>query len=457
MKKLSNRTWLATLLVIALLIGTGTIVFRYFKYSEQWYSYRDKTPVYSGDTFLCGRIYDRSKILLLDATKGRQYPEDEALRRATVHLLGDVQGNIPDYLMSYYRDEMNSFNLFDGGKPPEDAVLRLTVSSQVQKVALEALGERKGTVGVYNYRTGEILCMVSTPCFDPLNPSEVDDSGAYEGAYINRFLHAIYTPGSTFKLVTAAAAISEIKDLDERTFTCNGYWDIAGDRLFCNSVHGEISFDQALTKSCNVTFAQLSLELGKERLMKYAQTIGIDRSLEFDGLKTKEGSVDLSEAGDYDTAWAGVGQYTDSINPCQFMTFMGAIANGGIAAQPYLVESTYSEGTETYKAGLRYGNRILSAEVAERLALSMREAVVNGYGEWQFPRLYIGAKTGTAEQDGGKAANGLFAGFVQEENYPLAFVVVVEEGGSGGGAGIPVINKVLNACIAALDTDGKEN
>ena len=133
MKRLSNRTWLAALLAFALLVGLSTIVFRYVQYADQWYAQREVAQVYSGGTFLCGRIYDRSEQLLLDATNGRQYPEDKALRRATVHLLGDVQGNIPAYLMTYYRDEMNSFNLFDGGTPSDDAALRLTVSGYVQK------------------------------------------------------------------------------------------------------------------------------------------------------------------------------------------------------------------------------------------------------------------------------------------------------------------------------------
>lgn len=457
MKKLSNRTWMATLLAVLLVVGVGVIVYRYAKYSEEWYNHRDSVPLYSEDKFLCGQIYDRSGILLLDATAGRQYPDDEALRRATIHLLGDVQGNIPDYIMAYYRDEMNAFNLFDGGTPPEDAALHLTVSSHVQKAALEALGERKGTVGVYNYKTGEILCMVSTPCFDPLNPTEVDDSEAYEGAYVNRFLHAAYTPGSTFKLVTAAAAISEWEDLGERKFLCEGTWKLDDNEVVCNAVHGEINFSQALTQSCNVAFAQISAELGKECLTQYAQMAGIDQSLEFDGLETKVGNFDLSEASEYSAAWAGVGQYTDTINPCQFMTFMGAIANGGISAQPYLVESAYSNGMDTYKARLRYGERMLKANVAERLALSMHEAVVNNYGEYKFAGLYAGAKSGTAEQDGEKAANALFAGFVRDEHYPLAFVVIVEEGGSGSVAGGEVISQVLNACVAAMDTDEKEN
>jgi peptidoglycan glycosyltransferase len=269
-------------------------------------------------------------------------------------------------------------------------------------------------------------------------------------------VHAAYTPGSVFKLVTAVAAISEFADLDERRFVCDGSWQIGENTVICNSVHGEIDFDEAIAKSCNVTFAQLSTELGKERLTKYAKAAGIEQSLEFDGLKTKAGSFDLTDAGEYAVAWSGVGQYTDSINPCQFMTFVGAIANGGIAAQPYLVESTYCGGTETYKARLRYGSRLMDAEVANRLVLSMHEAVVNNYGEDRFPaQLYVGAKSGTAEQDGEKAANALFVGFTRNENFPLAFIVVIEEGGSGSGEGVPVISRVLQACVAAMETEEK--
>ena len=455
MKKLSNRAWVAYLLVAVLCVGMGVIVFRYAKDADEWYANRDKGPIYTAEKFLCGRIYDRSEILLLDGMKGRQYPEDEALRRATLHLLGDVQGNIPDYLISYYREEMNAFNLFDGGTPPEDAAMHLTVSSHVQKAALDALGDRKGTVGVYNYKTGEILCMVSTPCFDPLNPGEVDDSEAYEGVYVNRFIHGSYTPGSIFKLVTAMAAIAELEDLWERTYLCEGTCEVGGKDVACEKTHGEVNFSQALTKSCNIFFARLAVELGRDCLTRYALAIGIDQSVVFDGLTTAQGHFDVSDADEHSVGWAGAGQYTDSINPCQYMIFMGAIANGGIAAQPYLVESTFSNGTETYKAHLRYGERMLRADVAERLAVVMHEAVLNNYGEENFAGLYAGAKSGTAEKDGEETANALFAGFVRDEQYPLAFVVVIENGGSGSEGGIPVIRQVLNACVAAMDTDEK--
>ena len=101
--------------------------------------------------------------------------------------------------------------------------MMLTVSADVQRTALAALDGRKGTVGVYNYKTGEILCAVSSPTYDPDDVPDVEGNPeTYEGVYVNRFLHATYTPGSVFKLVTAAAALDEIPDIGSRTFTCEG-------------------------------------------------------------------------------------------------------------------------------------------------------------------------------------------------------------------------------------------
>lgn len=457
MNKLAKRAWTAMLLAIVLLAGTVTIVVRYFRDSEDWYLHSSNAQVYTNGVLNSGMIYDRSGILLLDATDGRSYPDDEMLRRATLHLLGDTQGNIPDYIMEYYSDELTGYDLFNGAKSADDTSMELTVSAQVQKAALDALAGQKGTVGVYNYKTGEILCMVSTPSFDPENPSEVDDSEAYEGAYINRFLHASYTPGSTFKLVTAVAAISEMEDLSERTFQCGGSCIIDGEVVKCNAEHGEIGFDRALTKSCNVVFAQLAVELGAETLTEYAQKVGIADSLSFDGLKTTAGNFDLEDASEYSVAWAGVGQYTNQINPCQYLTFMGAIANGGKAAMPYLVERIQCGSKQTYAAQTTYGEQVISTEAAQRLTEAMHTAVVDNYGEWNFAGLYAGAKSGTAERGGDLVSNALFAGFVQDENYPLAFIVVVEGGGSGSQTCIPIVSQVLNACVAAMDTDGKEN
>ena len=129
---------------------------------------------------------------------------------------------------------------------------------------------------------------------------------------------------------------------------------------------------------------------------------------------------------------AGIGsdrsQYTDQINPCQYMTYMGAIANGGSAAEPYLVkEVTYGDSVK-YKASTSSTGRLLDSTTADRLADMMHNAVVNVYGEWNFAGLYAGGKSGTAENGGGRLPTLSFAGFLQDSDYPLAFIVVVEEG-----------------------------
>ena len=293
--------------------------------------------------------------------------------------------------------------------------------------------------------------MVSSPTFDPLNVPDVNaDPERYDGVYVNRFLHATYAPGSTFKLVTAAAALSEMDDLQTRTFRCEGSAQIGSETVICNGVHGDVTFEQALAQSCNVAFAQLAQELGPEVLTRYVARIGITDSIAFDGLITKRGHFDLTDATTYEAAWAGVGQYTDQINPCRFMVYMGAIANGGEAALPYLVESVTFGGKEKYSAETETTDRILSRQTADALAEAMHYAVVTNYGEWNFGGLYAGAKSGTAERGEGQAADALFAGFVQDPDYPLAFFVVVEGGGSGSAACTPIVQQVLNACIAAM-------
>ena len=441
------------ILAFALFIGMIVIVGRYFRDSEEWYLHHSNSAVYTNGRLNSGKVYDRTGNLLVDASDGRTYPEDEVLRRSTLHLLGDVEGNVPDYMMDYYSNELTTYDLFNGAQSGQGVTMELTVNAQVQKIAYEALAGRPGTIGVYNYQTGEILCMVSTPTFDPTTPEEVDGSDTYAGAYVNRFFHGSYTPGSIFKLVTGAAAIGEIPDLETRVFHCSGEWITDGIEVTCSGIHNDINFDTALTKSCNVVFAQLAVELGAETLRKYAEQVGVTGSVEFDGFKTAKGAVDLDRVTTNDLAWAGVGQHNDQINPCQYMTYMGAIANGGVSAKPYLVSRIRCGQEETYRAAPTMNAPMLEASVADRLANAMHLAVMNNYGASNFAGLYAGAKSGTAERGPDLPTNALFAGFLQDPQYPLAYVVVVEGGGSGSQTCIPIVNQVLNACVAALDME----
>ena len=442
MNKLAKRAWFAYFLAAAMLVGVLVIVVRYFVNGPDWMPFQND-----------GVIVDRSGTVLMDNTQGRTLADDATVRASMLQILGDNEGYITPYLLNEYGDELAGFNRISGTRHMGggEGRMTLTLSASVQRAALNALNGQHGTVGVYNYKTGEILCMVSSPAYDPWNVPDVEGNPEqYNGVYVNRFLHSAYAPGSTFKLVTAAAALERISDIEDRTFYCEGSAQIGSETVICNGVHGTINFQQALCQSCNVAFAQIADELGADVLTDYAQRFGVTDSLSFDGFVTKSGNFDLSEATAYEAAWAGVGQYTDQINPCQYMTFMGAIANGGQAATPYLVDKvTYGSKTK-YEAKTEMGDKILSASAADILAEMMHYNVVNNYGEWYFSGLYAGAKSGTAERGEGLTSNALLTGFVQSEDYPLAFVVVIEGGGAGSTACTPVIRQVLDACVVAM-------
>ena len=133
------------------------------------------------------------------------------------------------------------------------------------------------------------------------------------------------------------------------------------------------------------------------------------------------------------------------------MTLMGAIANGGVTAAPYLVQQVRYGDSVKYEAQPGNTRRILSEATANRLAEMMHYAVVNNYGEWYFSGLYAGAKSGTAEQGEGEN-DALFAGFIRDPDYPLAFIVIVEGGGAGSSTCTPILKQVLDSCVVELDS-----
>ena len=128
---------------------------------------------------------------------------------------------------------------------------------------------------------------------------------------------------------------------------------------------------------------------------------------------------------------------------------MGVIAGGGEAAEPYLMQSVRVGESTRYEAETRTTGQLLGEQAAAQLTVMMRNDVSGIYGDWQFGGLNVCAKSGTAEIEG-QAAHAMFAGFVQDAAYPLAFVVFVENGGSGSGVAAPIAAKVLAACVQAM-------
>ena len=455
MNRIRRRAWIMLVFMAVLVGGMGFFLAEFSMKGREWVTFKGSPHVYQGSSLVAGQVTDRDGTVLLDTTDGRVYSENRTIRQATLHWLGDRQGNISTAALREYAAAMTGFDPINGvyhyaGAP---GTLELTLSARVQAAALNAMDGRKGTVAVYNYKTGQILCAVSTPTYDPDNVPNIagDTTGIWDGVYLNRFTQVTYPPGSIFKIVTTAAALDSVEGILDMTFTCDSHFEVQGSRVTCESARGEVDLKNALARSCNCAFAQIAQLIGSEKLAGYAEQFGIMNSLSFDGVTTVPGNFDLAGADKVALAWSAIGQYTDMVNPCQYMTFMGAIANGGRSAMPYLVEQVTAGDEVAYKASGTRMEETISPKIAETLTEYMRNNVQTIYGEHNFPGLKVCAKSGTSELGGGKKPNAMFAGFLADEEYPLAFIVVVENGGYGANTCVPILSKVLAECKAVID------
>ena len=455
MNRIRSRAWIMLVFLLALVGGMCFFLYEYAVKGPDWVAFKGSPHIYQGSASVSALVTDRDGTVLMETGTERNYAKDLTLRQSTLHWLGDRQGNIPSTPLRTYAAELIGYDAVNGvyyyGDNP--SVLELTISARIQTAALKAMNGRKGTLAVYNYETGQILCAVSTPTFDPDNVPNIvaDSSGTYEGVYMNRFVQTTYPPGSIFKIVTTAAALDSVEGIRNMTFTCESVYQLQGGRVTCEQAHGTVDLKTAMARSCNCAYAQIAQLIGSEELAEYVRSFGLLDSLSFDGYTTAQGNFDLTGADKVGLAWSAIGQYTDMINPCQYMTFMGAIAAGGRAAQPYLVEKTLVGDKITYQAETTMGESVISPELAKILTEYMRNNVQTIYGAQNFPGLTVCAKSGTSELGGGKTPNAMFSGFVTDAAYPLAFIVVVENGGYGSHTCVPILAAVLAECKAVLD------
>ena len=455
MNRIASRAWVAMVFVMILVAGMVFFLFEFNDNAQDWVLFSGSPHVYSGNKIKNGIVTDQSGVLLVDFSNGRSYAADETLRSAVLHWTGDRSGNISTPALYHYTAQMNGYDLLNGVYSYADAAgeMMLTIDEKVQQTALEAMGDRKGTVAVYNYKTGQILCAVSTPTFDPDNVPDIagDETGRYNGVYVNRFIQSVYIPGSIFKIATTAAALEAIPDIMVQSFVCTGELEIDGGKVTCESSHGKQNLRQAFSNSCNCAYAQITRQIGKEKMAWYIRSFGLTDPVCFDGITTAKGNYDVANATALNFAWSGIGQHTNQINPCAFMTFVGAIAGDGIGAVPHIVEKTSVGDETTYSAKTDKMDRILSGATARVLQELLQNNTQVKYGSDNFPGLTVCAKSGTGEVGGDKKPNAMFTGFVADEKYPLAFIVAVEEGGYGSHTCIPILKEVLDACVEAID------
>ena len=445
MKKIEKRAIMCLLLAFVLLTGVGIFSYRYVAHGDDWASYEGNRDVYNEGDLSKGKLYDTNGTLLMQNTPdGMIFNDDASVRTALMHITGDKDNNISTGANRAFTDELIGYNLINGVYSLNNAGkdVSLTLDANICATAYEALAGRSGTVGVYNYKTGEILCMVSSPTYDPVDPpSEPED-----GVYINRFTSATFVPGSIFKLVTAAAAIENLDDAYTWEINCTGSVSYGGEYAVTDvSAHGTVDLEKALEVSCNCFFGQLAEKLGPDLLEKYTEKAGLMTSYDIDGIKTTEGTFDFPDSG-MNLAWTGIGQWEDMINPCSKMVYMGAIANGGEATHPNIVKPTTFMGKQIDKITTKTTNMIDSTTAAS-LTEMMANNVVSHYGSENFPGLNLCAKSGTAEVGDYKEPHAWFAGFLNDDSNPYAFIVLVENSGYGADVAGAVANTVMQAVV----------
>ncbi|MCR5041457.1 MAG: penicillin-binding protein [Clostridia bacterium] len=437
MKTINKRSWIvvvfsAVMLAVLALLGASMCI------NASDYALNPvNAHLYTRHVLLeAGRVLDRNgKTLAETVDRHRVYPSDLETRKSTLHVVGDPYGYIATGVQTTFRAELSGYSLVRG-VPSEDEQkpdLTLTIDARSCVAARQSLGYNNGTVVVYNYKTGELLCETSAPYYDPENiPGDLlTNTDMYEGVFMNRALRGLYVPGSVFKIVTLCAALENIPDVESRTFFCEGERVLSSGTVICTDHHGEQTLKEAFGNSCNCVFSVLAEEIGAQKLVATAERLGLLSEYEIDRGTVLAGSMDLEDPTDAELCWAGIGQNKTMINPTSMMILCGAIAGGGKAVMPYYVKSVKNDLMSWYSARTKRTDELMSPAIAEKLKEYMYNNGTNYYGSFGLPELNICAKTGTAETGDGKQPHAWLVGFCDDPEHPYAFAAVVENAGSG--------------------------
>jgi peptidoglycan glycosyltransferase len=363
------------------------------------------------------------------------------------------------------------------GKPAQGATVELTINAKAQKAAWDALGDQRGAVVALDPKTGNILAMVSKPAFDP-NVMAAHNSAAVSKARAalladdgrpleNRAIAGrLYPPGSTFKLITAAAALESgtytpdtqvdgpaVLDLPQTDVGLPN--DFAGE---C-APGGKISLIDALKISCNTAFGSVGLDLGDQALRTQAEKFGFGKALSVPLTVTP--STFPAQLSPPQVAQSAIGQFDVRVTPLQMAMVSAAIANGGRLMKPNLISRVLAPDFSVMSKPVPEQLEQSVSEETARALTQMMETVVNSPGgtgsRAQIDGVVVAGKTGTAEQGtraNPKPPNAWFTAFAPADAPQVAVAVVVDDGGtlgdaaSGGRVAAPIAKKVMEAVIS---------
>jgi peptidoglycan glycosyltransferase len=332
--------------------------------------------------------------------------------------------------------------------------LTLTVDANLQRLADTALGNQKGVVLVLQPATGAVLAMVSKPYFDPntLDQHWQTLSTDANRVLLNRATQAVYPPGSTFKLVTASAALETGAVTPTTQFTCIGDWVVEGYHISCENpqIPTQLDFQRALELSANAIFAQVAYHLGAATLTSYAAKFGFGEAPPIGLLVTP------SQLKDATAAWTGpllastgFGQGQLEVTPLQLALVVDAVANQGTIMEPYLVATaTTPGGAVVFQHEAQPWRRAISSGTATTLTTMLVGVVANGSGfNASIPGVQVAGKTGTAQVGGGQQPHAVFVSFAPAVHPVVEVVVLVENAGEGATVAAPIARTLMEAVL----------
>ncbi|MVA74785.1 penicillin-binding protein 2 [Auraticoccus sp. F435] len=352
------------------------------------------------------------------------------------------------------------------GRTPQGASITTTINPEAQRAAAEALGDRKGAVVALDPRTGAVLALVSHPSYDP-NAIASHDIGEADQAYTqlaededrplaNRAAREIYPPGSTFKLVTAAAALEAGWEPDTETDSPDrlqlpGTETYLPNQTDCGG--DEVTLDQALQVSCNTAFANLGVELGADALREQAEAFGFEtRHLaDLNGVASRF----PENPDDAQTALSAIGQFEVAASPLQMAMVAAGIANDGVVMEPYLVDQVRAPNLSVLRQTRPQElGRAMSAENAAKLQQMMVDVVEEGTGaNARLDGVEVGGKTGTAQTDLERNPYAWFVSAAPMDDPQVAVAVFIEDADiarndiAGGRLAAPIARAVTQAVV----------
>ncbi|MEW2165141.1 penicillin-binding transpeptidase domain-containing protein [Streptomyces sp. NPDC007084] len=376
-------------------------------------------------------------------------------------------------------DPFPLWNDFTRARNPGGTVVT-TLNGAAQRAAFEGLGARRGAVAAIEPSTGRVLALVSTPSYDPgvLSGTGPEVSKAWERLnalddkpMLNRAIRQTYPPGSTFKVVTAAAALDAgvVDDVDAPSSSPDPYRLPGTTTRLTNEVEGceDASLRYAFTWSCNTVFAKLGVDVGLDAMTHTAAGFGFnDRKLRIPfAVAPSNFDLRLDKA---QLALSSIGQFDTRATPLQMAMISAAVAGDGTVRRPYLVERTARRGGGTLNTTApRTLHQAMTASTAQRVRELMTDVVEKGTGTVAaIPGATVGGKTGTAQHGIGNAGTP-YAWFISwarpdDSMQPaVAVAVVVEDAAanrgdiSGGGFAGPIARSVMEAVLNTLDRGGR--